>query len=74
MKKYNVLIADDEFPARKLLQEYVQKVESLNLLDCCSDGLKALDVLRNQKVDIVLLDIQIYRDLVNNGISSTLTQ
>lgn len=58
MKKYNVLIADDEFPARKLLQEYVQKVESLNLLDCCSDGLKALDVLRNQKVDIVLLDIQ----------------
>lgn len=58
MKKYNVLIADDEFLARKLIQEYVQKIESLNLVDCCSDGLKAMEILKNEKIDILLLDIQ----------------
>lgn len=58
MKKYNVLIVDDEFLARKLIQEYVQKIEFLNLVDCCSDGIKAMDVLRNEKIDILLLDIQ----------------
>lgn len=58
MKKYNVLIADDEFLARKLLQEYVQKIESLNLVGCCSDGIKAMEILRNEQVDILLLDIQ----------------
>ena len=58
MRKYNVLIADDEFLARKLLQEYVQKVESLNLVDCCPDAFKAMETLRREKIDILLLDIQ----------------
>lgn len=58
MKKYNVLIVDDEFLARKLLQEYVLKVESLYLVDTCSDAIKAMEVLHNEKVDILLLDIQ----------------
>ncbi|MCQ2317645.1 MAG: LytTR family DNA-binding domain-containing protein [Bacteroidales bacterium] len=58
MMKYNVLIADDEFLARKLLQEYVQKIDSLNLVDCCSDGIKAMEILKNEEIDILLLDIQ----------------
>lgn len=58
MRKYNVLIADDEFLARKLLQEYVQKIDSLNLVDCCSDGIRTMEVLKNKEVDILLLDIQ----------------
>lgn len=58
MRKYNVLIVDDEFLARKLLQEYVQKVDSLNLVDCCPDAIKAMDTLRREKIDILLLDIQ----------------
>lgn len=58
MRKYNVLIVDDEFLARKLLQEYVQKVESLNLVDCCPDAFKAMETLRREKIDILLLDIQ----------------
>lgn len=58
MMKYNVLIADDEFLARKLLQEYVQKIDSLNLVDCCSDGIRTMEVLKNKEVDILLLDIQ----------------
>lgn len=57
-KKYNVLIVDDEFLARKLLTEYVSKIDYLNLVDTCADATKALDVLNNQQIDILFLDIQ----------------
>lgn len=57
-KKYNVLIVDDEFLARKLLSEYVAKVDYLQLLDTCSDATQAMEVLNTNDVDILLLDIQ----------------
>ena len=57
-KKYNVLIVDDEFLARKLLTEYVSKVDFLNLVDTCPDATKAMEVLNKTNVDILLLDIQ----------------
>ena len=57
-RKYNVLIVDDEFLARKLLSEYVSKVDFLHLVDTCPDATKAMEVLNNESVDILLLDIQ----------------
>lgn len=57
-KKYDVLIVDDEFLARKLLKEYVSKVDFLNCVDVCPDAIKAMDILRNKHIDIMLLDIQ----------------
>ena len=57
-RKYNVLIVDDEFLARKLLTEYVSKVDFLNLVDTCPDATKAMEVLNKTNVDILLLDIQ----------------
>ncbi|MBR5603537.1 MAG: response regulator transcription factor [Bacteroidales bacterium] len=57
-RKYNVLIVDDEFLARKLLSEYVSKVDFLNLVDTCPDATKAMEVLNKENVDILLLDIQ----------------
>lgn len=57
-RKYNVLIVDDEFLARKLLSEYVSKVDYLNLVDTCPDATKAMEVLEKEKIDILLLDIQ----------------
>lgn len=61
-KKYNVLIVDDEFLARKLLIEYVSKIDYLNIVDTCPDATKALEILGREQVDILLLDIrcQIY--------------
>ena len=32
-RKYNVLIVDDEFLARKLMSEYVSKIDYLQLVD-----------------------------------------
>lgn len=57
-RKYNVLIVDDEFLARKLLTEYVSKIDFLQLVDTCHDATKAMEVLNNECVDIILLDIQ----------------
>lgn len=54
---YNVLIVDDEFLARKLLAEYVSKIDYLNLVDTCADATKAMEVLNKEHVDILMLDI-----------------
>ncbi len=55
---YNVLIVDDEFLARKLLTEYVSKIDYLNLVDTCADATKAMEVLNKEQIDILMLDIQ----------------
>ena len=57
-EKYNVVIVDDEFLARKLLQDYVSKVDSLNLVASCSNAIEAMNALKINKVDILFLDIQ----------------
>ena len=57
-RMYNVLIVDDEFLARKLLTEYVSKIDYLNLVDTCADATQAMEVLNKEQIDILLLDIQ----------------
>ena len=57
-KKYNVVIVDDEFLARKLLQDYVSKINLLQLVGSCANAVEAIETLKNNKVDILLLDIQ----------------
>ena len=57
-EKYNVIIVDDEYLARKLLQDYVSKVESLQLVATCSNAFEAMEALEKNNVDIMLLDIQ----------------
>ncbi len=56
--KYNVIIVDDEYLARKLLQDYVSKVESLQLVATCSNAIEAMNALNDYQVDIMFLDIQ----------------
>ncbi len=57
-QQYNVIIVDDEFPARELLREYVSKIPSLNLLATCSNVIEALKEMSSNHVDILILDIQ----------------
>ena len=57
--KYNVIIVDDEYLAQKLLQDYVSKVDSLQLVGTCSNAFEAIEALKNSRVDIMLLDIQL---------------
>lgn len=58
MTQYTCLIVDDEPLARNLLTEYVKKVGFLKLVNTCSNPLEALELLRNNPVDILFLDIQ----------------
>lgn len=53
-----VLIVDDEFHARKLLSEYVSKLSFLHLIASCPNVFEAMSILQKEKVDILLLDIQ----------------
>ena len=55
--KYKVLIVDDEFLARKLLSDYVSKIDSLELVGTCSNAFEAMSMLQKCNVDIMLLDI-----------------
>jgi len=51
------LIVDDERPAIRLLSGYVEKSPSLALAGTCEDALSALEFLRANPVDMMLLDI-----------------
>lgn len=52
------IIIDDEPIARKGLKEYIQDVEFLNLVGEFEHPLKAMDLLMREKIDLILLDIQ----------------
>ncbi len=53
-----VLIVDDEFHARKLLSEYTSKLPFLELIGTAANVFEAMNVLQKERVDIMLLDIQ----------------
>ncbi len=54
----NCLIVEDEPLARSLMVDYVKKVPSLNMVAACSSALDAMEILRKESVDLILLDIQ----------------
>ncbi|WP_294819567.1 LytTR family DNA-binding domain-containing protein [uncultured Flavobacterium sp.] len=56
--KITCIIVDDEPPAIRLLEKYVERIPSLDKLAVFSDSLKALEYLNSNRVDVVFLDIQ----------------
>ena len=58
MEKYSCIVIEDEPLARNLVTAYIQKSPNLTLLQAFSNGLEALDYLRDNKVDIMFSDIQ----------------
>ena len=54
----NCVIIDDEFLARDYLKTYVEKLPFLNLLGDFNSPLKAIDLIKSGKVDLLFLDIQ----------------
>ncbi|MEL6632264.1 MAG: response regulator transcription factor [Bacteroidota bacterium] len=55
--KYRTLIVDDEALARKLLAGHIHKIPQLEIAGQCKTAIEAQTVLREQQVDILLLDI-----------------
>lgn len=58
MRKFKVLIVDDEKPARELLKLHLSKVNELELVGTCSNVISAKQILTEHPVDILLLDVQ----------------
>ena len=52
------LIVDDEPPARKLLQTYMQAIDQCQLIKLCENALEAYEALQLQRVDLMFLDIK----------------
>lgn len=56
--KMKCLIVEDEPMARKLLQEYIDKVPTLELVQAVGNPLEAMNILRDQSIDVLFLDVQ----------------
>jgi two-component system LytT family response regulator len=52
------VIVDDEFPAVKLLADYVQKTSGLELMLKTTSALEALNYLNENKADLLFIDVQ----------------
>ncbi|OQY30702.1 MAG: hypothetical protein B6241_15465 [Spirochaetaceae bacterium 4572_59] len=53
-----VLIVDDEKPARDELHYLLKKEKDIQIILEAENGMKALEILEEQEVDLILLDIQ----------------
>ena len=51
------LIVDDEPPAHKVLESYIDKLDSLEVTQNCYNAIEAINYLHTNEVDIVFLDI-----------------
>ncbi|MBK3518637.1 LytR/AlgR family response regulator transcription factor [Carboxylicivirga marina] len=56
--RINCLIIDDEPLAVEVIQNHINKLDSLNVVDTCHRAAEAFDILRTKKIDLLFLDIQ----------------
>jgi DNA-binding LytR/AlgR family response regulator len=52
------VIVDDEYLAIKILEEYISKMDSVQLMRSFKNPLEAVEYLQKNKVDLLFLDIQ----------------
>lgn len=57
-KKIKCLVIDDELPAREILKKHINGVEALELSGTCSNAVEAISFLKDNRVDLLFLDIQ----------------
>ena len=58
MEKINIAIADDEVLIREGLKIILSSNLEINVVGLCGNGEEALKLCRNEKVDVVLMDIR----------------
>ena len=56
-KTIRCLVADDEPPAREILQRYISNMPDLELVKECSNAMQVLSFLQSREVDLIFLDI-----------------
>lgn len=58
MNKYRALIVDDEALARESLKIALSSFREIEVIGECADGYEALKSIKEQKPDVIFLDIQ----------------
>jgi DNA-binding LytR/AlgR family response regulator len=56
-RKVRCLVVDDEPLAVKLVSSHIQQIDSLEIVASCKNALQALEILRNEPIDLMFLDI-----------------
>jgi len=54
---YNVLMVDDDLELCEIMKFYLAKIESIKSIVTVHDGASAIYKIRNQKFDLILLDM-----------------
>src|SRR5689334_4271483 len=59
--KLNCVIADDEPLARKGIENFAKEISFLNIIASCSNHVGVMEILSQQKIDLLFLDVQMRR-------------
>ena len=57
MNRINCLIVDDEPAALEVLEHFIGKVFFLHLVKKCQHAIEAMQILEENKIDLLFLDI-----------------
>lgn len=55
---YKCLIVEDEVLAQNLLKNYLSKIPNVEVVGTCQTAMEALSFIKGERIDILLLDIQ----------------
>lgn len=53
----NCIIVDDEPVAREILENYLEKIDTLTLVASCKSAIEAFKIINSHPVDLIFLDI-----------------
>ena len=56
-KTIQCIIVDDEPIAREILENHIKKINVLNVVATCKNGIEAFNEINSKKVDLIFLDI-----------------
>lgn len=56
--KIRCIAVDDEPLALRVIESHIEKLQDVELIAKCSNAIEAFEVLKNKKIDLVFLDIQ----------------
>jgi DNA-binding LytR/AlgR family response regulator len=57
-QKIKCIIVDDEPLAQQVLETFIQRIGTLELIAKCENAMEAYEVLHHEKIDVMFLDIQ----------------
>lgn len=58
MKQLTAIYVDDELPALELIKDYCLNIPEIDLIQCFTDPVQAMEFLKEQPVDLLILDIE----------------